>query len=151
MPTLYFFDDSGAYASRAYQETPFAAVPAGATMVAPAFAPGFLPVWDGEAWRNVEDHRGERGWVDGAFTIVSGIGPLPAGWEQAPPTPAGNALTTSRRAEILARLAELAAASIRPLRAIADGTAVQADRDRLTALDVEAAGLREDLREEQHE
>jgi hypothetical protein len=51
----------------------------------------------------------------------------------------------ARRAEILARLAEIDAASVRPMRAIADGTAVQADHDKLAALDSEAAGLREEL------
>ena len=50
-----------------------------------------------------------------------------------------------RRAEILARLAEIDAASIRPLRAIADSTAVQADHDKLAALDSEAAELRTEL------
>jgi hypothetical protein len=45
----------------------------------------------------------------------------------------------------LARLAEIDAASIRPLRAIAQGEAVQADHDKLTALDAEAAELRAEL------
>ena len=51
----------------------------------------------------------------------------------------------ARRAEILARLAEIDAASIRPLRAIADSTAAQADHDKLAALDSEAAALRAEL------
>jgi hypothetical protein len=51
----------------------------------------------------------------------------------------------ARRAEVLARLAEIDTASVRPLRAIADGTAVQADHDKLAELDSEAAGLREEL------
>jgi hypothetical protein len=50
-----------------------------------------------------------------------------------------------RRAEILARLAEIDAASVRPLRAIAQGDTVQADHDRLAALDAEAASLRTEL------
>jgi hypothetical protein len=50
-----------------------------------------------------------------------------------------------RKAEILARLSEIDEASIRPLRAIAQGEAVQADRDRLAELDSEAAGLRTEL------
>ena len=50
-----------------------------------------------------------------------------------------------RRAAILARLAEIDAASIRPLRAIAQGEDGQADHDKLAALDAEAAALREEL------
>jgi hypothetical protein len=41
-------------------------------------------------------------------------------------------------------LAEIAA-SVRPLRAIAQGDAVQADHDKPAALDSEAAELREEL------
>jgi hypothetical protein len=47
--------------------------------------------------------------------------------------------------EILTRLTEIDAASVRPLRAIAQGDAVQADRDRLAELDAEAADLRTEL------
>jgi hypothetical protein len=54
-------------------------------------------------------------------------------------------LAEKRRAEILARLAEIDAASVRPLRAIAQGEAVQADHDKLAALDAEAAALRAEL------
>jgi hypothetical protein len=43
------------------------------------------------------------------------------------------------------RLAEIDAASVRPLRAIAQGETVQADHDKLTELDAEAAGLRVEL------
>ena len=50
-----------------------------------------------------------------------------------------------RREEILARLAEIDAASVRPLRAIAKGEAEQADLGRLAALDGEAADLRQEL------
>jgi hypothetical protein len=52
-----------------------------------------------------------------------------------------------RRAAILARLAEIDAASVRPLRAIAQEEATQADHDKLAALDGEAAELRAELAE----
>jgi hypothetical protein len=54
-------------------------------------------------------------------------------------------LTEQRRSEILARLAEIDAAGIRPMRAIAEGEAVQADHAKLAALDGEAAELRTEL------
>ena len=59
-------------------------------------------------------------------------------------TPEENA-AAARRAQVLARLAEIDAASIRPLRAIAQSEAVQGDHDRLAALDAEAAELRAEL------
>jgi hypothetical protein len=53
--------------------------------------------------------------------------------------------TEERRVEILARLAEIDLASIRPLRAVADGSATDFDRQKLVDLDSEAAGLRAEL------
>jgi hypothetical protein len=50
-----------------------------------------------------------------------------------------------RRAAILARLAEIDTASVRPLRAIAQGEGVEADHAKLAALDSEAAALRTEL------
>jgi len=51
-----------------------------------------------------------------------------------------------RMEEIKARLMELDMQSIRPLRALADGTATEEDRLRIAALDVEAEALRTELR-----
>ena len=59
--------------------------------------------------------------------------------------PTAEEIVAARRMEILARLAAIDAASVRPLRAIAQGEAVQADHDKLTALDSEAADLRTEL------
>ena len=50
-----------------------------------------------------------------------------------------------RKAAILTRLAEIDAASVRPLRAIAKGEAAQADHNKLAALDAEADTLRAEL------
>lgn len=50
-----------------------------------------------------------------------------------------------RRAELLAELAAIDAASARPLRAILVGSATDADRVRLTELDEQAAALRAEL------
>jgi hypothetical protein len=51
----------------------------------------------------------------------------------------------ARHEEILARLAEIDAASIRPLRAVANGTATAFDTQKLADLDSEAAALRAEL------
>ncbi|SEC74711.1 hypothetical protein [Pseudomonas anguilliseptica] len=50
-----------------------------------------------------------------------------------------------RRAELLAELAAIDAASARPLRAILVGSATEEDRARLTELDEQAAALRREL------
>jgi hypothetical protein len=62
-----------------------------------------------------------------------------------PPSSTSEETALMRKAVILARLSEIDAASVRPLRAIAQGEDVQADHDRLAALDGEAAGLRAEL------
>lgn len=51
-----------------------------------------------------------------------------------------------RKNEILFRLREIDILSIRPVRAIADNTAVQADFDKLKALNLEADNLRSELK-----
>jgi len=52
-----------------------------------------------------------------------------------------------RLGEISVRLDSIDSASIRPLRAIMDNTATDADRDKLAALEQEAAELRAELAE----
>lgn len=56
-----------------------------------------------------------------------------------------DAAAEARRVEIAARLTAIDAASARPLRALATNAATQADLDRLTALESEAASLRAEL------
>jgi hypothetical protein len=112
---------------------------------APEAQEGYIARWTGAAWEQVENHKGETGYVDGQPYTIKDYGPYPDGWSADPPEPTPAELAKQRRAEILARLAEIDAASIRPLRAIAQGEAVQADTDKLAALDAEAAGLRTEL------
>jgi hypothetical protein len=64
-----------------------------------------------------------------------------------PPPPTEAELKAQRRAEILSRLAALDIESIRPLRAVADDTASDFDRQKLASLETEASGLREGLQE----
>lgn len=60
-----------------------------------------------------------------------------------PPTP--DELASQRRAEIIARFTQIDVDSIRPLRAIAQGEATEADKEKLAALDAEAEELRAEL------
>jgi hypothetical protein len=102
--------------------------PAGKTLVA-SIAPGFDPVVAAQA----------MGLEAGTWEVIS---PEAAAELQAP-TP--EQLAEARRAEILARLAEIDRESIRPLRAVADDNATDFDRQKLTGLESEAAGLRTEL------
>ena len=51
----------------------------------------------------------------------------------------------AHRAELIAELSTLDTRAIRPLRAVAAGTATQADRDMIASLDARAAEIREAL------
>ncbi|MHA6478898.1 phage tail protein [Stutzerimonas sp. KH-1] len=64
---------------------------------------------------------------------------------QDPAPPSAAELTARRRAELLAKLSAVDAASARPLRAILVGSATDADRARLTDLDSQATALRAEL------
>ncbi|GHV57101.1 hypothetical protein FACS189460_3070 [Deltaproteobacteria bacterium] len=69
--------------------------------------------------------------------------------EEPQPTPEEEAAeaAAARRAEIQAELAAIDLASVRPLRAITEGTATDYDRNRLAELEARAAQLRAELRE----
>jgi hypothetical protein len=62
-------------------------IPDGFTPRPPEFSEGYCPVFDEDAnaWMLVEDHRGEAGYLDGEYTIIEQIGPVPDGWTTEPP------------------------------------------------------------------
>jgi hypothetical protein len=105
-------------------------------------------VWDGHHWNVVEDWRGKSGYVNGEPFEIKNLGPLSKGWSDTPPPPSEEELNEQRRAEILARLAAIDYESIRPLRAIADGTATNKEREKLVMLESEAKKLREEISQE---
>ena len=67
-------------------------------------------------------------------------------WKAAhPEPPIQEELNAARRAGIISRLAVIDQESIRPLRALAKGTTMDYDREKLVALESEAVKLREEL------
>ncbi len=55
---------------------------------APPTAPeGFWPGESGGVWVNIEDHRGEEGYVNGEPFTITDFGPYPQGWSTEPPAP----------------------------------------------------------------
>lgn len=62
-------------------------MPNNSTRTAPEEQEGFIPRWNGEAWEQVENHKGKEGYVNGEPHTVKNYGPLPEGWSDTPPEP----------------------------------------------------------------
>jgi hypothetical protein len=94
-------------------ETGVFLLPAYATTIAPPDATtGCARIWDGSAWGQAEDHRGEQGYVDGVAATVTELGALPDGWSVNAPEPTEAQATAAKQAEI-ATGAEAALASLK--------------------------------------
>lgn len=145
-------------------------VPANATLEAPPEAlEGHARVFDGAAWTQVEDHRGESVYnkADASGVSVDWLGEIgPEYTDQEPgdfpiwDEQAGawttdadardEAIIQARETEILADLDRLDAATVRPMRAVLaaeqDGDDPDAeDLSRLAALEAQAVALRAEL------
>ena len=59
---------------------PRSSPPRGSTRVPCEVVAGQWPCWDGEAWINVENHREEKGYVNGKAFEIKDLGPYPEGW-----------------------------------------------------------------------
>ena len=111
----------------------------------PTAKAGYHPGEKNGKWIEIEDHRGEKGYLDGQPHTISDFGPYPNGWSKQAPDPTPEEIRQTRKAEILYRLNEIDTESIRPLRSVSSGSPSEEDISRLTALDEEAASLREEL------
>lgn len=125
-------------------------MPPNATTVKPSKKKGYAPVWDGKAWKQVEDHRGEKGWVDRKPVEIKELGPLPKGFSTKKPEPTPEELLAKRKQEILVELDRIDRASARSLRAILTAQAAgkepaKADIDKLAGYENEALALRQEL------
>lgn len=125
-------------------------MPPNSTATKPEIREGFVPVWNGEAWDYVEDHRGEKGWVNRVPVEIKELGPLPDGFSVEEPVPTPEELAGQRRQEILAELDRIDRASSRSLRAILTAQSAgqapdAADVERLAGYEASAKGLRAEL------
>lgn len=82
---------------------------------------------------------------DADLSVPGVLGELTAEAFEAARTAELQARADQRRAALVERLAAVDLASVRPLRAVAAGTATDVDRERLATLDAEAATLRAEL------
>lgn len=62
-------------------------LPANGYIDAPVIADGCVVRRVNGAWVNVENHVGEKGYVNGVPTEIKEYGPLPEGWSETPPPP----------------------------------------------------------------
>ena len=84
MATAYQYTADGYYAG---EVDDYGILPNNATRTAPTLKKGFVPCWDGKKWGQVEDHKGESGYVNGQPHEIKEYGPLPEGWSDTPPAP----------------------------------------------------------------
>jgi hypothetical protein len=96
----YQFDQNGYYIGAS--ENPGTLPSHNCTFTAPVLMTGYIPKWNGSAWEQVENHRGEKGWGNGVETEVAEYGPLPEGWSDTPPPPTLEEAKAAKLTEISA-------------------------------------------------
>lgn len=79
-------------------------LPPNATFTEPESKEGFTPVWDGEKWNQVEDHRGTKYWLPedkhgSPAREMKDIGPLPDGASLTEPEPTDEELAAMELAQ----------------------------------------------------
>lgn len=132
MATAYQYTADGYFAG---EIDDYGLLPNNATRTAPTTVDGMVPYWTGKKWEQVENHRGESGYVNGVFTTIAEYGPLPSGW------------STDAPEKTLAELLD----SLRSARAVKlsskyDPAISQLNRDsRLAATEAEQAAIAEKI------
>jgi hypothetical protein len=115
--------------------------PEHATLEAPESEPNTYPIWATDAWTYTPDYRGQWIYKEGETPQkITELGPIPDGWSLTPPV-----YTPDPNLEVKQQLIYIDQQSVRSLRAIAAGTAMEADVDKLHTLENEAIELRKEL------
>ena len=60
-------------------------LPHNCTTVEPEMIEGYWPRWTDNAWTQVENHKGEKGYVNREEFEIKEYGPYPSGWSTTPP------------------------------------------------------------------
>jgi hypothetical protein len=97
------------------------------------------------AWRLLEDHRRQWGWINGEPVMIEDIGPLPEGFSTTPPPPTQAELNEQARKEYLAELESIDKATIRAMREVEiseSADTVTFARNKLSQLETRAEELR---------
>lgn len=72
-------------------------LPTSCTLTPPKLEAGFLPKWTGKAWKNIESHVGETGYLNGRPYTIREHGPLPKGWSTTLPEPTAEELAEQEK------------------------------------------------------
>ena len=139
--TAYCHDDDGYYThdepcqidplESACQGRDIWLVPANACLDAPEIVAGHISRRINGQWIQVENHRGEKGYVDGRPYTMMDYGPYPDGWSTEPPLPTVDEL-----------FARLRAARDTQLRSRYDAAIAQLNRQlRITVTDAERTAI----------
>ena len=96
MTKYYQYTSDGYFAGEVED---YGLLPNNATHMAPTVVEGKVPRWTGKNWKQVEDHKGKNGYVNGQHHTTKEYGPLPEGWSETPPPPTTEELFTSLRSE----------------------------------------------------
>ena len=86
---VYQYDNNGYYIgeTKAHEIKGKVVMPHNTTPVQPEIKDGFIPRWIGSIWVQVENHKGEQGYINGVYTEIKEYGALPDGWSSEPPKP----------------------------------------------------------------
>ena len=93
-------------------------MPPNSTIVKPELKEGYAPIWNGEIWDYIEDHRGEKGYIGKEPIEIKELGSLPDGFSIKEPELTPEEIKEQNRQEILSNLSRIDQASSRSLRAI---------------------------------
>jgi len=93
-------------------------IPPNSTTVKPELREGYAPIWNGESWNYVEDHRGEKGYIGKEPIEIKELGPLPNEFSIEKPELTLEEIKEQNKQEILLNLSRIDQASSRSLRAI---------------------------------
>lgn len=85
MSKVYQYDASGYYAG--IIEDYGGPLPNNATRTKAVVQDGFIPQWNGKEWLQVENHKGEQGYIAGEPHTIKEYGPYPEGWSSNEPEP----------------------------------------------------------------
>ena len=96
MAKAYQYTSDGYFAGEVED---YGLLPHNATYTAPPDAEdGHVLHWDGTAWNQVANHKGETGYVNGESYTIKDYGPLPDGWSDTPPEPTSDEKMATLRA-----------------------------------------------------
>ena len=93
-------------------------MPPNSTELKPEFREGYAPIWNGESWDYVEDHRGEKGYIGKESTEIKELGPLPEGFSINKPAPTEEEQAEWKKQRTISKINQLEYSSSQSLNTI---------------------------------